>query len=60
MRLALFSSRRLPTLSARSHSIVSSTGGPDYYVNIMSFVDKSQARSRRRREVVSALTPRPA
>lgn len=28
-----------------SHAIVSSSVGPEYYVSIMSFVDKSQARA---------------
>ena len=30
------------TLCMRSHAIVSTLVGPEYYVNIMSFVDKGQ------------------
>ena len=37
-----------------SHAIVSSSVGPEYYVSIMSFVDKSQARDRTLRR-----SPRP-
>ena len=38
----------LPAHASRtSHAIVSSTNGPEYYVSIMSFVDKSQARRAR-------------
>lgn len=33
----------LTTCSLCSHAIVSSSVGPEYYVNVMSFVDKSQA-----------------
>ena len=33
----------IPKLNAAcSHAIVSSSVGPEYYVNVMSFVDKSQ------------------
>jgi 26S proteasome regulatory subunit T2 len=35
---------RLTVPAPRSHAIVSSSVGPEYYVNILSFVDKSQAR----------------
>ena len=35
---------RLTPPLCRSHAIVSSSVGPEYYVNILSFVDKSQAR----------------